>query len=140
MIVLGSKATKVTNGQKSGKDYVLNIGTGSITLKDVSNTIISVKDSKGTVTKYNDSTATVSSTTTTSKSFVEKTYDELFVDDNYDNYNVGSLDTILESDNLVNKVSCNNSNYNYNFEDISNKSNNITSYTSNNAKQKKLTF
>ena len=140
MIVLGSKATKVTSGQTSGNDYVLTVGTGSITFKNAANTIISVKDSKGTVTKYNDSTATVSSVTTISKSFVEKTYDELFANDNYDNYDVGSLDTILKSDNLVDKISCNNSNYNCNFEVISNKTDNIISYTSNNAKQKKLTF
>ena len=84
VIVLGSKSTKVneTKSKVTGNDYVLTIGSGSITFKNGKNTEISVLAYEAeTVTKYN-----VQATTSPNlRSFEENlsTTDELFADDNY---------------------------------------------------------
>ncbi|MBR2179482.1 MAG: hypothetical protein IJ862_03680 [Selenomonadaceae bacterium] len=77
VIVLGSAKTKVneTKSKVSGSDYVLAIGSGSITFKNCADVEIQVQDyGATTTTTYNKKTATVAT-------YTERLVDDLFVDD-----------------------------------------------------------
>ena len=79
VIVLGSAKTKVneTKSKVSGNNYVLTIGSGSITFKDCKDVEIQVQDYGATTT------TTYNKKTTTTASYVEYLESKLFTDDTF---------------------------------------------------------
>ena len=95
IIKLGSSSTKVKKAARSGNDYVLTIGSGKLTLKNVFTKEIKVVDYKGKETIYNGST---SSSTSKSKAYVERSYLNVEDDDLWFNESgVGEVSTSSSS-------------------------------------------
>ena len=72
-IFLGSSKTKITKATLDGSDYVLTIGKGNITIKDInSDTSIAIVDYSGNETTYTDTVKTAA--------FTERYFTELPAD------------------------------------------------------------
>ena len=90
VIKLG-KGLKVKKSAKSGKDYVLTIGSNKLTLKNAADKNISVVNSKNEYSNYNESAYQESA-------YIERESDFWFAEDDVMMNNSSGLDSILQND------------------------------------------
>ena len=90
VIVLGNAKTTVneTKSKVSGNDYILTIGSGSITFKNCKDVEITVQD-------YGAATPTIYNLQTSSSAYTEYLEGDLFVDDNF--ADEGGLGELVDS-------------------------------------------